>query len=530
MKLLSLKIIKSASCDGLLDGLFIPFRDVGSKFNLFNPICLIGPNGTGKSQVLQSIAEIFQFVYSSVVPDEEKGKPNKELEFEIKYLISNELNNEIQVKISHTKVGRSKKLIIETYNDGEWNNVDVLGAISLLPSKVIAYTSGDNETLSIPFFVSREGYANAVAISAKNGTASPIEPRLMLVDYETNLEVLISNLLLNNAGIRQQLLGEVNLKSLHSFRCIIQLDHTEAPSGGIRLTSELEEIIENLVRCSTTHDIDEQKKVYTLDFLVSDATHRAFNNFWPDGALDLYSSFHKLAMLNNLIIPKAARTSFNSSIKTRNFATRLPEPFITHKAFRFEQVQFNSDKSDKPVDYVSLSDGEHQLAQILGTMCMASSKNTLFLLDEPESHFNPKWRIEFISKLLTMGTVNGVRAEMQESSMQECLLTTHSPFVPSDMKRENVLVFNKNNGDGTVHTRRPSIETFGATFDTILEECFKINPAMSAIPKAEIDRLLSSDNIEEITIALQGLGDSVERLYLADRVRSLRSQVEVQSD
>jgi restriction system-associated AAA family ATPase len=524
MKLLSLKIIKSTSCDGLLDGLFIPFRDVGVELNQFNPICLIGPNGTGKSQVLQSIAEIFLFVYSNIVPDEEKGKPNKELEFEIQYKISNESNNEVRVKISHTKTGRSKKLIVETYQQDGWSVIDFSDAINLLPEKVIAYTSGDNETLSIPFFISREGYADSVAKSAKKGFASPIEPRLMLIDYATNLEVLISNLLLNNSTIRQQLLDEVNLISLHSFRCIIQLEHAESPSGGIKLTSELEEIIDNLVRCSTTHDIDEQNRIYTLDFLVSDATHRAFSNFWPAGALDLYSSFHKLAMLNNLIIPKSARTSFNSSILKHNFATRLPEPFVTHKAFRFEQVQFNSEKSEEPVDYVSLSDGEHQLTQILGIMCMASSKNTMFLLDEPESHFNPKWRSEFITKLLKIGTVNGAREDMKESSLQECLLTTHSPFVPSDMKRENVLIFNKSSEDGTIHTRRPSIETFGATFDTILEECFKVNPAMSAIPKSEIERLLKSDNVDEITKALRGLGDSVERLYLVDHVRGLRKK------
>jgi len=530
MKLLSLKIIKSTSCDGLLDGLYIPFRDVGVELNQFNPMCLIGPNGTGKSQVLQSIAEIFLFVYSNIVPDEEKGKPNKELEFEIQYMISNESNNELRVKISHTKIGRSKKLIVETYQQDGWGVIDFSDAINLLPKKVIAYTSGDNETLSVPFFVSREGYANEVSHSAINGTSSPIEPRLMLVDYATNLEVLIANLLLNNSTIRQQLLDEVNLKSLHSFRCVIQLNHSESPSGGIKLTSELEEIIENLVRCSTTHDIDEGKKIYTLDFMISEGTYRAFDNFWPDGALDLYSSFHKLAMLNNLVIPKAARTAFNSSVQKNKFSTRLPEPFLTHKAFRFEQVQFNSDQSEEPVDYVSLSDGEHQLTQILGIMCMASSKNTLFLLDEPESHFNPKWRSEFITKLLKIGTVNGAREKMQESSLQECLLTTHSPFVPSDMKRENVLIFNKSSEDGTIHTRMPRIETFGATFDTILEECFKVNPAMSAIPKAEIERLLSSEDIEEITTALQGLGDSVDRLYLADRVRTLRKQLEVQRD
>jgi predicted ATP-binding protein involved in virulence len=153
---------------------------------------------------------------------------------------------------------------------------------------------------------------------------------------------------------------------------------------------------------------------------------------------------------------------------------------------------------------------------------MAKDKNTLFLLDEPESHFNPKWRVEFISKLLEMQTSTGSRQGNSTSAMQDCLLTTHSPFVPSDMKRENVLIFKKDNGQ--ISVRRPEIETYGSTFDAILQECFLINPAMSEIPKSEIERLLKSKNVDEITKVLRGLGDSVERLYLVDHVRGLRKK------
>jgi hypothetical protein len=90
------------------------------------------------------------------------------------------------------------------------------------------------------------------------------------------------------------------------------------------------------------------------------------------------------------------------------------------------------------------------------------------------------------------------------------------------MKRENVLIFKKDNGQ--ISVRRPEIETYGSTFDAILQECFLINPAMSEIPKSEIERLLKSKNVDEITKALRGLGDSVERLYLVDHVRGLRKK------
>jgi energy-coupling factor transporter ATP-binding protein EcfA2 len=54
------------------------------------------------------------------------------------------------------------------------------------------------------------------------------------------------------------------------------------------------------------------------------------------------------------------------------------------------------------VDYVSLSDGEHQQALILGIYAMINEKNALFLLDEPESHFNPQWRVKFVQRLMDL--------------------------------------------------------------------------------------------------------------------------------
>ncbi len=524
MKLLKLRIIKSNTCGGLLDALPIPFRIENNATDEFTPLCLIGPNGTGKSQVLQNIAEIFQLIFRHYLPEEEFGNPNNELEFELEYLFAEAAKRNTRVRIKRIKKGKSKAtLTVEKYINEQWELVEgTSGVIKLLPSKIIAYTSGDNETLSVPFFVSREGYAKKVAESAKDKGNEVGDPRLLLVDYGTNLEVLVSNLLLNKDSARKQLLEELNLKALNSFRCVIQLNHPQAPTGGINLTPQLQSFIDNLVSCSTHSQIDQKKRIYILDFLVDESTFEAFEHFWPDGALDLYSSFHKLAMLNDLVIPKAARTSFNQSIRERKFAARLPEPFSEHKVFRFERVEFISKKTNKPVDYVSLSDGEHQLAQILGMFCMAKDKNTLFLLDEPESHFNPKWRVEFISKLLAMQTSIGSRLGGSTSAMQECLLTTHSPFVPSDMKRESIIIFKKENGK--VSVRRPEIETYGSTFDAILQECFLISPAMSEIPKAEIERLLQSDDVDEITQGLRGLGDSVERLYLADHVRSLRKK------
>lgn len=539
MKLIKLHIIDAETCGGLLNGLKVNFRSSDKvEADKFSPLCLIGPNGAGKSQTLQILAEIFQALFAKFVPEEEQGAPNQQIQFVLEYLIHDSTGAVQAVRASRRKEGRKKpKLLLEKFVSNSWvEEKDPLKAPELLPTKVIGYTSGENETLSIPFFVSRSGYADQVRSRAldKDTTVLSIpDSRMLLIDYSTNLEVLIANLLLNPPRVRKHLINEPEFGGVRSFRCIVQLKYGASSSSVVKLTKELSRSIEYLKSCATCYTYDSSDRHYTFDYFVQDATYEAFSNFWSGGALELYSCFHKLAMLNDLVIPKKDRDSFKKGVEKRRFASRLPEPMERLKVFRFERIEFFSNNKDRHVDYVSLSDGEHQLAQLLGTLCMSNFPNALFLLDEPESHFNPKWRREFISKIMNLPVPNpegilgeSTRAEGGLVSRQECLITTHSPFVPSDMDSDDVLIFTKDDETGDIRERKPTIQTYGSTFDTILEECFGISPPMSDMPKHALEELMKSDDVDELRRAMSRFGDSVERMYLADRIRMLESEKE----
>jgi restriction system-associated AAA family ATPase len=539
MKLLRVHIIKADTCGGLLDGFDIWLRSPYGKYNSFSPLCLIGPNGAGKSQFLQILAEIFQAAFAAAISQEERIDGNESILFEVEYLIKPyEDSEDIHVRIARTASGKRKSLVIQKSIDGEWVNCELTSkeANSLLPKKVVGYTSGDNETLSLPFFLSRGGYAREVAERALKDIDDEDEvpdTRLMLIDYGTHLEVFVANLLLGNKDQRSALLTSARLDDLHTFRCIIQLNHSAAPPTpsqrrqssnrkGIQLINEFEKYLDQLIRCATCYDYDDKTETYILDFLVDEQTKKAFGKFW-DNSLELYSAFHRLAMLNDLALPPSARKFFRKDAK-RSFASHLPEPQEEDKVFRFERVTFKSEGKKDDVDYVSLSDGEHQLSQLLGTFCMLSSPGVLFLLDEPESHFNPQWRVEFISRLLDVDTSNGKRSDNTDAAQQDCIITTHSPFVPSDMSREQVFIFNKQQtGDRSIEVRRPNIETYGATFDAILGECFGVKPPISGLPRLEMSTLMKSKDTDKIEDALDKLGHSVEKVFLADHLRQLNN-------
>lgn len=541
MKLLSVTINDQAGCGGILNGLAVDLRaPFDHDVPRFDPICLIGPNGAGKSQFLQALAEIFQSAWHACAPAEERQAGLTSHAFSVEYLIWRDLGS----APTHVRLSRSPAepdVIFETLADGEWvrHDRDDPGRRALLPSRVIAYTSGENETLSVPFFASRAGYAEEVrmrALPARPGaqlsletTGDPLEPRLMLIDYATHLEVLVANLLLGTPQQRRALLGVARLESLRSVRCVIQLATNRRAAAsvrghagrkGIQLTDELEGYVANLKACATCWDYDSDREVYTFDYWCDDQTTAALASVFGS-AFDLYRALHKLALLNDLAISRAARRRFDRDVTTQRFAARLPEPPDEDKVFRFEQVTFRADGASRTVDYVSLSDGEHQLVEILGVFAMLKERNVLFLLDEPESHFNPQWRVAFMSRLRDVPTDEGSRTELADATAQEVILTTHAPFVPSDMRRENVVIFER--VDGKIIPRAPDIETFGASYEEILEHCFRVEPPISDIARAEIRGLMTSDDASRIEAAVPRLGPSVEKVLLLDHLRALKS-------
>ncbi len=533
MKIVRVKIFEAASCGGLLDGMDIDLlRPRGERDNSdFLPMCLLGRNGTGKSQFLQIISEIFQSAWHEHRPEEESTIANPSLLFEIVYEMSFIHDGGIKrVKLSKVREpsGRAGKMRMEVRGEDGYEPIADNKDLEFgrhLPPLTVAYTSGDNETLSLPFYISRSGYAASVAKAAKNQVDTVVpDNRLVLLDYSTHLEVLIANLMVAPATVQTELVRHANLSSLRSFRLVIQFNHPQAPKikgknparKGIQLTDELERYVRQLCDAATCWDYDIKQELYTLDYLVDDESRKAFATFWSS-AIRLYRSLHKLAMLNDLMIPKPARVRLKKNLKTRKFASKLPEPQDEMKVFKIEEVRFTKtgpSGQTSDVDYVSLSDGEHQQAQLFGIVAMFREPNTLFLLDEPESHFNPQWRAKLVTRIMNL--------PVQGLGEQEFILTTHAPFVPSDMHRDQVRIFSK--VDDKLAARKPEIETFGATYDTILSHCFDVDPPISELAQDTIQKLKQSGSIEDIEREMPRLGSSVEKALLADRLFELKGR------
>lgn len=117
----------------------------------------------------------------------------------------------------------------------------------------------------------------------------------------------------------------------------------------------------------------------------------------------------------------------------------------THVSELIEEVRIRVrlKKNDGSVTFRELSEGEQQLLTVLGLLRFTAEDESLFLLDEPDTHLNPRWSVDYISYLKQF-IANG--AKQEETS--HILLTTHNPLAIAELDREQVQILRMAKQDG----------------------------------------------------------------------------------
>lgn len=99
------------------------------------------------------------------------------------------------------------------------------------------------------------------------------------------------------------------------------------------------------------------------------------------------------------------------------------------------RIRVRLKKNDGTVTFRELSEGEQQLLTVLGLLRFTAEDESLFLLDEPDTHLNPRWSVDYIAYLKQF-IASGTRQE--ETS--HILMTTHNPLAIAELDREQVQI------------------------------------------------------------------------------------------
>ncbi|MBU4261348.1 MAG: restriction system-associated AAA family ATPase [Proteobacteria bacterium] len=458
---------------------------------------------------------------------------------------------------------------------------DKLGVISdrerdfLLPEYVLGYSSGENEILSLPFFKMRFVQFDEYWHALKEQFSYPGRPetRLAYLDSGFSQAILLCNLLFHDDEALKPFREDVGVKELKEFRIIIRrsIDVSQDVAVGfiekifgvtavnkgfgetkyhpaltvdegsnrntinllklleadIESADNFDPIVSKFQRCATCTYLDEQTDTLYLDYWVNEATRKAFRENFDfevnKSPIALFQAFQVLLTLNLYSASESLKTELYQS-DSHYVTETVPILASDERIMRFKFVKFSKVGVEQPVMLKSLSDGEHQLLHSLGLCLLFKNTNSLFLLDEPETHFNPDWRSNFVIRLH--------QCFQGAEDSHEMLVTTHTPFLISDSRPEKVLVFKKDIETGTVSVSKPEYNTLGASINKITMNTFgkreTIGGHAQALLESFRERMKNKEEDKEslITEINQQLGDSVEKVLL---IKTILDSMESQS-
>nr|WP_274600576.1 AAA family ATPase [Clostridium saccharoperbutylacetonicum] len=478
-----------------------------------------GENGSGKSILLEMILKAFISIQN--VCDNEKQKSKCDFNFEIIYSFSIQNNLISFFTAEQIKEIEGKDILVYiTYVENKITfeikaesnilliNDNLMDLRLFLPTKIIAYSSGQNETLSRPIY---EYNINRFKEYYDNMRAELIthinEKKFIFLDEKYKFLNLISNLLFNSNNMKNiyELIG---VRNINSFQ--INLEFYDYKNREIKLPEEKLFLIDKLKYYGN--------KIIEINNLISyhfETNLENSNKIKEDFKNDAKTFYELLEFLEDMNLYKVRSNMINPKYHSnvQDYKKIYNAYDKGKKVFEIENVKVTVNNGSV-IDVNDISDGEFQVLQIIGCISIYEDDNILFLFDEPETHFNIRWKAKFIEDLLQV--INNT-AQM--------IFSTHSLEILTDIKKKKITLIK----NGCVE--QINIETFGTNTTLIGAELFKNNKSVSNIAykryKEYMDRITRA-NIEELNEIEENIkkefGDSAERILLFYEINKNRSR------
>ena len=416
---------------------FYILKDFEIEFNN-NLSVLIGENGSGKSTILELIAEIFGHLHKYFVLE---GRTSAFVDgYEIVYDYTfQSITHTIEIH-SHKKDG---KFVPEIWIDNEDISIARIekkygGMSNLLPTKTILSYAGISDHLKTLSEHFEEKYKKEIIKANNQYSLSPLnlpKERPFIYIKPEHLSMLVVSLLFSDNKQDTDFLQKYLKKDIHDSRISIVLKKpywTQKPnekwwgaSGNVALQFL-------------------QTMEYYADKVESDKDNKVLIYYF-DGTINLEMAFADL-------------NAYSKDIAFTIFDTLLYDDLLSEI-----RVAWDLDNGEE-MDLNRLSEGQKQVVLTLGlnSVLGVNGKNLLYLFDEPDVFLHPKWQQSF---------VDNIRSGLDDTSM--AIITSHSPSIVSDLNNQNLHLLRK----GKVVTK--SLKYYGKTVDSILGDFFGLESTRS---------------------------------------------------
>lgn len=193
-----------------------------------------------------------------------------------------------------------------------------------------------------------------------------------------------------------------------------------------------------------------------------------------------------------------------------------------------ESIRVNGQHtSGKRISVTQLSEGERQLILVFGLLLFTHEDEVLYLLDEPDSHLNPQWVYEYMDWLGKAfkekeGSQPSSKNALLESTeptipgASQVILATHNPLMVGTLRSNQVRVMSQTS-EGTKATE-PDFDPIGIGVEGLMKtELFGLYSTLAPEILEKIDRqyvLLGQENrtnkeqqeLKDLTLEINQLG------------------------
>lgn len=431
---------------------------------------LIGQNGTGKSNLIEALITIFR----DVDLDREAA-----FDYTLEYSIR---GHAVRIEADTAKQKRPYVWV-----DGKAESQGyLLKNRELLPAHIFAYYSGRNERIEALFQEHQRRFNQRQEITAdevlseqllENFTGSEADiraveeakrrrearlkqagdDRLRRLFYcrGGHSQLVLLACLLSDDPVFQKVLKNLHIESLESALFVLKephrlrekrrsgkFDEQELNEGDPRFWyargNVVSEFLDKLWQVAWAPI--EQEATRQIDFRGRSEKQKQLYLFVPNQ--------DKLKQLGELV---GSTDSFFRYAEGAYIGDLIDEVRITVK---------KRDEHGGKVSFTQLSEGELQMLTVLGLMRITREDHCLFLLDEPDTHLNPIWKLRYFDDIEGVLTSDDGAMVQGESQI---LITTHDPMMVGSLKREQVHILRRDGGRTVVDVPDEHPQGMGVT-------------------------------------------------------------------
>jgi predicted ATPase len=429
---------------------------------------LVGQNGAGKSNLLEAIVLVFRNL--------DLGEPPP-----FAYRLTYECRNKIiALDADPTRVGRD--MVRATGVDGVLFKLDP--AIHL-PGYVFGYYSGPSHRMEEHFIKHQRKFYKALL----RGEDRPMR-RLFYAQALHGQFVLLAFYLRTDDKLQAFLRDHLRIEGLDSVLFVLHKpDWADAKSEGLpdfwHATGTVRALLDRLYARALAPLRLETSAVTSFRKQSAKIEH-------------VYLYLPEQECLSQLAASYSSAPEFFKALESTYISDLLGEA----------RANVSVKGVDGAITFRELSEGEQQLLMVLGLLRFTREEESLFLLDEPDTHLNPRWSIEYIDLLDKI-------AESDASC--QLLISTHNPMVVSALTRQQVRIMHRADADGRVATSIPEDDPKGMGIAGILtSDLYGLRAAL------DIESLGLLDQSRELALKDKEVGLSPEE---REKLTQLQAQI-----